>query len=147
MNAVINSAESLQRLIGTLRTEWQQHHYLRVKVDVGTHRSLDANAVIHVWYAQIEREKGDMRPGDAERHCKLYLGVPILRADDEDFRRQYDALIKGRFTTEEKLAMMDWLPVTRLMRTPQHSVYRDAMQQHWAEQGIVLEYLDEREAA
>lgn len=147
MNAVINSAESLQRLIGNLRTEWQQHKYLRVKIDVGTHRSLSANAQVYLWYAQVARERGDMTPEEVRCYCKLRIGVPILRADDEDFRVRYDALIRDRFSYEEKLQLMAWFPVTSLMRTPQHSVYREEMQRHWAEQGIVLEYLDEAKAA
>lgn len=142
MPTIVNSAESLQRLIGDLRQQWNQHKFLRVSVRKGKDRSLDANAQSHVWYEQIARERGDMTAEEAKCYCKLVLGVPIMREDDE-FRERYDSLIKTRFTHAEKLEIMRWFPVTSLMSTEQMNRYRDAMQTHWREQGVVLEYREQ----
>lgn len=40
----------------------------------------------------------------------------------------------------EKLKAMAYLPVTSLMTTAQLSKYLEAMQQHFAKQGVVLEF-------
>lgn len=145
---IVNSTESLQRMIGTLRTQWQEHKYLRVTVKIGKHRSLDANAVTHVWYGQIARESGDLTEAEVKAFCKLNYGVPILRSEDEEFREQYNRLILHRYTYAEKLEMMRMLPVTSLMTTDQMNRYRDTMQREYAKQGVILEYKDElKEAA
>lgn len=146
---IINSATALQNMIGNLRQLWRQHHFLRVSIRTGKDRSLDANAITHVWYGQIARELGDTTAAAVHAECKLRFGVPILRAEDAEFCEQYDRLFKGRFTYAEKLEIMERFdfPVTRLMTTDQMNRYRDAMQQAYAGQAIVLEYKDERRAA
>lgn len=142
--AIVNSAEALERLIGDLRQQWQQHKFLRVSIRKGKGRSLDANAVTHVWYDQIARERGDTTAAEVKCYCKLHFGVPILRSEDDEFREQYDALIRARFTYEEKLKVMEFLPVTSRMSTDQMNRYRDEMQRYFAEHGVVLTYLDEQ---
>lgn len=146
---IVNSAESMQRLIGKLRLQWQAHKYLRVTWKTGTARSLDANAVTHVWYGQIARELGDTTAGRVHAECKLLYGVPMLRAEDAEFREMYDRLFRNRFTYEEKLEIMEKtdFPVTRLMTTDQMNRYRDTLQQEYAKQNIILEYKDELERA
>ena len=146
---IVNSAESLQRMLGELRSLWDKHKFLRVSVKTGKDRSLDANAQTHVWYGQIARELGDTTAAAVHAECKLLHGVPILRAEDADFREQYDRLFKGRFSYAEKLEIMERFdfPVTRLMTTDQMNRYRDALRKAYAQRGIILEYKDERAAA
>lgn len=125
---VINSEPALQTFIGDVREQWRKHHYLRVTVKTGKDRSLDQNAISHAWYEQIARE---LREDDAlgvKRFCKLNYGVPILRAEDPEFRSLYDCAIKPHLTYEQKLKAMDYLPVTSLMTTTQLSAYLVAMQ-------------------
>jgi hypothetical protein len=64
----------------------------------------------------------------------------MLRAESEDFRSQYDGLIKDRFSYEEKLQMMDFFPVTSLMTTDQTSRYLDKVQEAYAKRGVILEF-------
>lgn len=107
-----------------------------------TPRNLDQNALSHVWYPQIAAFM-HLETIEAKAYCKLRFGVPILRAESEDFRRRYDALIKGRFTYEEKLELMEWFPVTSLMSKGQMSRYMSDVQQHFGAQGLILESLTE----
>jgi hypothetical protein len=101
-------------------------------------RSLDQNALSHVWYGQVSKQGRDMSTAQVRRWCKLHLGVPIMRAHEESFRQAWDSMIKERMFYWEKLALMDWWPVTSIMTREQMSEYLDAMQQHFAEAGIVL---------
>ena len=117
---VINSDISLQSVIGALREMYREHKYVKINAKTGKARSLDQNAIGHAWYEQIARE---LREDDALGHkcyCKLHHGVPILRAEDEEFREAYDAAIKG-LSYEQKLKVMRILPVTSLMNKEQKS--------------------------
>lgn len=147
--AVINSDNSLQSFIGEIRELYRVHRYVKVSAKTGKARSLDQNAISHAWYEQLARE---LREDDAlgwKCYCKLHHGVPILRAEDEDFREAYDATIKG-MTYEQKLKAMRLLPVTSLMTKEQLSKYLEAMQGDFAPKGVSLEFPDqapERKAA
>ena len=107
-------------------------------------RNLEHNALQHVWYAQIEQQGQQMRAFEARRECKLKIGVPILRGDPNDatFRDRWDRLIAPRqFAYSDLLELMDWFPVTSLMRVEQMRTYLDTMQAMYAPLGIVLEGL------
>lgn len=139
---VINSDVSLQDTLGNLRELYRTDKHVRVKATVGTKRSLDQNAIGHAWYEQVARELREGSALDAKCESKLVCGVPILRAEDADFRQQYDGLVKDRFTYEEKLELMKWLPVTSLMTKAQESQYLEAVQAHWAKRGVHLTFPD-----
>lgn len=139
---VINSDLSLQSVIGELREMYRQHRYVKVSAKTGKARSLDQNAISHAWYEQLARE---LKEDDAigwKSYCKLHHGVPILRAEEEDFRESYDAAIKG-LTYEQKLKVMRILPVTSLMTKPQLSKYLDAVQADFLAKGVRLEFPEE----
>jgi len=136
---VINSAESLQRALGDLRNMWNQHKFLRINVKAGKDRSLDQNAISHAWYEQIARE---LREDDAlgwKSYCKLHHGVPILRAEDEEFRTAYDAVIKSLSYEQKLIAMKHW-PVTSIMVKAQLSRYLETIQADFAQRGVCLEF-------
>lgn len=139
---VINSDSSLQSFIGEAREMYRQHRYVKASLKTGKARSLDQNSISHAWYEQIARE---LREDDAlgwKCYCKLHHGVPILRAEDEEFREAYDATIKG-MAYEQKLMVMRMLPVTSLMTKPQLSKYLEAMQADFVAKGVLLEFPDD----
>lgn len=137
---VINSSESLQRALGDLRDMWGQHKFLRLNIKTGKDRSLDFNAISHVWYEQIARENKEEDALGWKCFCKLHFAVPIMRAEDAEFRNFYDASIKQSLSYEQKLAAMKYLPVSSLMTNPQFKSYCEAMQSHFATRGILLEF-------
>jgi hypothetical protein len=142
--AIVNSEDALSRFIGQIRKEWKEHKFLRVKWRAGKDRSLDQNAISHVWYAQIVRELNEDDELGVKRWCKLHFGVPILRAEDADFRKFYDTAIKPHLDYEQKLQAMDHIPVTSLMTKAQLSKYLKAMQDHYRDQRCVyLEFPEE----
>lgn len=137
---VINSNDSLQRFMGELREMFGKHRFLRLNVKTGKDRSLDQNALSHCWYEQLARELPEEDALGWKAFCKLQFGVPILRAEDPEFREFYDRSIKASLSYEEKLKAMAYLPVTSLMTTAQLSKYLEAMQQHFAKHGVMLEF-------
>jgi hypothetical protein len=92
-----------------------------------------------VWYNEIALQLGDRSVNEVKGECKLKYGVPILRAENEEFRLVYDKFLKP-FSYEEKLEFIiaTDLPVTRLMSTPQMTRYMDEVQRVYAMQGVRL---------
>lgn len=139
---IINSDVSMQTVIGELREMYGRHRYLKISVKAGKARSLDQNAISHAWYEQLARE---LREDDAlgwKSYCKLHHGVPILRAEDEEFKSFYDASIKG-MDYERKLLAMKYLPVSSLMTKPQLSAYLEAIQADFMRRGVRLSFPEE----
>lgn len=138
MQATINSVESLQRFIGDVRELYKSHHFLRATIKTGTARSYDQNGTAHCWYEQIARELREDTPLGVKNFCKLHYGVPIMRAEDEDFRQSYDLVIRP-LPYEKKLSAMNFWPVTSLMNKDQHNQYFAAMQEGFAGR-VLLEF-------
>jgi len=89
---------------------------------------------------QIAGAKGDETPEDIQAYCKLHVGVPILRAENDDFREKYDRVVKP-LPYEVKLEIMKGkfsFPVTSIMTTKQKSRYIEEVARHFAQQGIYV---------
>lgn len=136
---VINSESSLQSAIGDLREMWNTYKFVKLNAKTGKDRSLDQNAIGHVWYEQLSRELREDDTLGWKCYCKLHHGVPILRAEDEEFRDAYDSVIK-RLTYEQKLTAMRLWPVTSIMTKEQKSKYLVAVQDDFAKRGVRLEF-------
>ena len=133
------SEGSLQKMLGDLREEWRRNKYLKVRATAGRSRSLDQNAFSHAWYAQMALEDRQDDELGHKCYCKLHHGVPILRAENPEFRESYDAAIRG-LTYAQKLQVMKLLPVTSLMTKPQLSKYLEAVQADYAKRGVYLSF-------
>lgn len=144
MQLTINSDTSLQAAIGDLREAYRAHKFLRVAVKTGKARSIPQNSISHEWYSQVSRELREDTPLSVKCFCKLTMGVPIMRAEDEEFRKLYDLVIRP-LSYEKKLEAMKVWPVTSLMTKPQLSQYLTAMQEAYA--GRVQLEFPEQEAA
>lgn len=143
---IINSEIALQSAIGQLRETWAKHKFVRMILRAKK-RSLDQNALAAVWYAQMAREDRQHDVLGHKSYCKLVHGVPILRAEDYEFRERYDSLIRSRFSYEEKLELMRWFPVTSLMSVDQLSRYLEAVRDDYAKRGVFLEFPDDKRRA
>lgn len=119
---VITNEISLQSAIGAMRAEFKAQNYLRVTLSTDKPRSLPQNNLIYAMYEQISREGGQEDVKEVRRRCKLHYGVPILRAEDEEYRAKYDLVIKP-LAYEIKLEAMDVWPVSSVMSTDQLSRY------------------------
>ena len=135
----VNSEPLLSKLIGDLRELWREHKYLRVTIKTGKDRSLDQNAILHAWITQIANELREQTAAQIKAECKLVYGVPILRAEDEEFREFYDRAIKW-MTYEQKLDAMAFVPVTSIMTVKQLSQFLVGMQETYRKRDVVLEF-------
>lgn len=128
-----------------------EEHRLPFTADIvkGEKRSIHQNKLQRLWLNEIAEQLGDVTPEDVRGYCKLRMGVPILRAENEKFREKYDAVVKPLPYSEKIEIMMEPLdlPITRLMTTEQKTRYLDAVWRHYTEQGMVLTEPDPERAA
>ncbi|TNE46874.1 MAG: hypothetical protein EP341_09640 [Sphingomonadales bacterium] len=105
----------------------------------GASRTDAQNRLAQRWFTDISTQLGDQTHEDVRAECKLTIGVPILRAENDAFRVSYDRTMK-HLPYEEKLAAIKAfdLPVTRLMSVAQMTAFMDEMQRKWTGQGIRL---------
>lgn len=137
MQRVIENTGDIQALASLLR-----HRELPCTVTVakGRPRSTKQNRLQRQWINEAAEQLGDESAEEKRGYCKLVFGVPILRAEDEEFREAYDTHVKG-LPYESKLAcMMEPIdfPVTRRMKTAQKKQYLDRMWDHFTGLGVRL---------
>lgn len=110
-----------------------------LKAGVESARSLEQNRLQRLWISEVSEQLGDEKEA-VRAYMKLRIGVPILREEDEDFRTQYDSIVKP-LPYEQKIELMREpidFPVTRLMTKKQKGVYLDQCYHHFSEQGLYL---------
>jgi hypothetical protein len=136
---IVNSDNSMQDAFGIMRELYVRHRYLKINIKTGKARSLDQNAISHVWYEQLGRELREDNTLGWKCFCKLTIGVPILRAEDAEFREAYDQVIKPLSYEKKIIAMRHW-PVTSLMNKEQLSQYLELMQEEFLKRGVKLDF-------
>lgn len=116
----------------------QRKRPFTVAVTDGRDRSAEANRLAFKWYKEISDQTGEPVE-DVRARCKLEIGVPILRAEVEAFRKTYDRLIRPlSYDDKHELIRATDMPVTRLMNVDQMSRYMDEVFRRHAEFGIEL---------
>ena len=111
-----------------------------ITITDGVRRSTEQNKLQRKWMLEIAEQLGDRTPEEVRGYCKLTIGVPILRAENEAFRVKYDGVVRP-LSYEQKMAIMMEpldLPVTGLMTTQQKTDYLDGIFRHFSERGVVL---------
>lgn len=114
-----------------------------VAVTDGRNRSEEANRLAFKWYKEISDQTGEDIE-DVRARCKLEIGVPILREND-DFRATYDRLVRPlSYPDKIELVKVTDMPVTRLMKVEQMSRFLDIVFRQHAEMGVVLTIPEDR---
>ena len=121
--------------------EFEKGKSYRVTVELGKRdRSLEQNALAYKWHREASEQLKDYSAEDYRAYCKAYFGVPIMCAASDEYRRQYDLIVRPH-SYEDKLALMKKpidFPVTRAMTVKQMSEYLDACYQHYRGLGVWL---------
>jgi hypothetical protein len=115
-----------------------------VKFTQGLDRSAEQNRLQWLWANELAEQFGDMSAAEYQAFFKLHFGVPILRADDDDFREIYDRMMKPQ-AYEDKLKFMlhGGFSVSSLMTTKQMTQYLDAIYTEFTGRGALLTRPDE----
>lgn len=134
----IKSAQDLNQLILFLQNS--RKFPLNVTIKPGTEpRTVKQNRLMWQWFLDAERQ-GDQTAAECRAYCKLHFGVPLLRAESEAFREQYDAIVRP-LPYDQKLALMlepIELPVTSLMSVKTKTRLLDQIWCHFTGLGMQL---------
>jgi hypothetical protein len=103
----------------------------------GADRSHDQNALMWKWAGEFAAQMGDRTAKEVQHEWKLTIGVPILRSENDAFRAFYDKALKV-LEYPEKLAAMEYVPVTSIMTVPQMKALMDEIQRQAAHNGVRL---------
>ena len=104
----------------------------------GADRTGQQNRLQWLWAAEVAAQLGDRDAADQQAEWKLTIGVPIMRADDHDFRDLYDASVRHLDYEQKIKAMKIGFPVTSLMKVRQMVRYMDQVMQQCLEMGLRL---------
>lgn len=143
MNRIVENQRDLDLLIAFLRGLKMP---FTITLARGRRRTTDQNRLQRLWMNEISEQLGDQTPEEVRAYCKLTIGVPILRAENERFAEAYDKNVKP-LPYEQKLELMAEpidVAVTRLMTTKQKAAYLDAVFKYWTERGLILTQPEER---
>jgi len=134
---VLKSSDDIEKLARFLAA--RSKYPLTVTVTQGDNRTGQQNRLAQRWFTDVARQLGDQTHEDIRAYCKLTIGVPILRAENEAFCGSYDATIRPLPFEAKLKAIKDFdLPVTRLMTVRQMTQFMDGMHRYWTEQGMRL---------
>lgn len=125
---IINSDLRLKTHIDNITKLYQEKKYLRVSVAIGKDRTVDQNRLAFDIYRDLHKSGKFESVTEARAYCKLNHGVPIMFAEDKEFKEGMNKLGKYHLTYETKLSMMIEpinLPVTSRMTRKQFSQYVD----------------------
>ena len=134
---VIENEHQRQRAMQKL---CEQDLPLTITMTPGKVRSIRQNKLQRLWMKEIAEHFGDRTPEEIRGYCKLTIGVPILRAENDAFQVKYDRIVRP-LDYEQKLDLMMEpldMPVTRFMTIKQKGGYLDQVYRHFASQGVRL---------
>jgi len=133
---IIENVLDLKRLIALLSS---RDLPMTVNIKKGKDRTVPQNKLQRMWMLEAEAQ-GDQTAEEYRGYCKLHIGVPILRAQNDEFKAAYDRVIRPLPYELKLLAMMVPLdfPVSRLMTTKQFSEYSKGIYEYFTGKGMRL---------
>lgn len=117
----------------------QQKLPFTVTIADASKRSVEQNRLLWLWFGEIAAQTGHTA-SEIQAYCKLCIGVPLLREQNERFRELYDRILKP-LSKQDKLALMGEpmaLPVTSMMSVKQFSEYLERVFEHYKSKGFEL---------
>lgn len=127
----VKDADSLVSLYVRLGDMPQPFH-VAVKPGVGDKRGPSQSNLFHTWMGQIAKATHD-DPASVKADCHIQWGIPIFRAEDEEYAEFIAAALGGltRDKVKERIEK-GFIPCTRLMTKALLSRYMDAVWREYA---------------
>lgn len=132
-----------------IETDWERKQAIRfienhklpltLRIEAVGKRTARQNRLNRQWMIDIAEHLGD-QPEYWRGYCKLHFGIAILKAEDADFAKEYDEVVKP-LPYEMKLKLMQEpfdFGVTRRMTVKQQTAYLDSVHRDFSERGVAL---------
>jgi len=103
-------------------------------------KSYNQDRTENMWHREAAEQLGDETPEEKRGYSKLHFGIPIMRGENEAFRKDYDIMIRPLFYQMKIKMMMAPIdfPVTRKMKMGQKARYMEDIRAHYEGQGVIL---------
>ncbi len=111
---------------------------MTISVVYGEDRSRSQNSLMWLWATEVATQLGDREAADVQAEWKMEIGVPILRADDPDFRAAYDKAVRPLPYADKIKIMKHFFPVTSLMKVRQMCRFLDQVERQCLGMGLRL---------
>jgi hypothetical protein len=95
--------------------------------DADEKRSNAINRLAHMWYSDCSKQGGEYTSEQVKSLAKLKWGVPIMRKHRK-FNDTWMKLVHAFPSYEEKVDLMEYLPLTSLMTNPEMSEFMNHFQ-------------------
>lgn len=105
-------------------------------------RKLSSNALSHVWYTELSKQRCDLSAAEYKQLCKLDHGAPILVRDSQKFRNFWESFFVN-LSRPEQLAAMKYISISSLLTPKQFNEYLNQIVMQYAPEGVVLTSLKE----
>ena len=138
MQWTITSAVDLARILGAIRL--REDFPFRIIVLKGKEERTKAqNRMIHKWFGEIAKQKGDEDMMDIKLDCNIAYGEPILVRDDPEWEAVFGHLFRGLNIEQKRKAIcVLGVPFTSRMSKEQLSEYMERMSRDYRQQGFEL---------
>ncbi len=133
----VKDEHGLNALVEWIQGQWEQGKHPTLQM-LAADRSTRQNAMFHALYGDIARAMEDRTLIEVKRDCKLRYGVVIRKTADPEWGDFYDRVIKP-MPFEDKLLLMDDLPITSEFTKEQATDYINSIIQDYSRQGIALD--------
>lgn len=130
-----HSVESPADLVGLFARlgDMPQPFNVTVKHGAGEKRSMSQNGLFHAWMGQIAKHTHD-DPASVKADCHIQWGIPIFRAEDEQYAAFIESALGGKTRAVVKeMIMKGYIPCTSLMEKGTLSRYMDAVWREYAQ--------------
>jgi len=103
-------------------------------------RSIDQNSLFYALYNDISKSEIGMTLKEAKRHCKLHIGIRQILILDKAYKKKWKDILHSMqaLDEEQKMVLMDAMPVTSEFKKKQGSEYIDLVHLEFAPQGVVF---------
>ena len=109
-----------------------QPFHVVVKDALDNKRGVSQSDLFHAWMGQIAKATYDT-PSSVKADCHIRWGIPIFRAEDQDYSSFISTALGGRHRGKVKdMIEKGFIPCTSLMSKPPMSRYMDSVWQHYA---------------
>lgn len=102
-------------------------------------RTITQNGLFHAWMGDIAKATHD-DPASVKSDCHIRWGIPIFRAEDEDYSLFIDRALGGLNRVQVKTMIESgYIPCTSLMSKVTLSRYMDAVWRHYAPEVTLMD--------
>jgi hypothetical protein len=106
-------------------------------------RTLSQNSLLHMWFGEVAKQD-DETPDEIKLDWKAHFGVPMLRAEDQEFAAFYEDLKQTVPDPEKRRKSLRYVSISSIMTTSQLRRSSNSFEREYRERGFRLTIPEDR---